>query len=244
MNFMNLTFSILGLIPLNSSNVTKPPDQNYTHQLLYWEVYFVFLIGVPLNLIVMYISFFDKAIQGNYKYLLGNVALCDILFHCSVLFGNFVYLYLFDNNMFYTPFWCTLGTIWTETFAVSFLNALPLISINRYCVIVLQNEFFTDNTVLVVSLLIYWPILYPIMTLSVPQYLLPDIFCGYHYWFYFVREVMLIPSGILVTYPAQIDICNVSLTVIIHHLITSFDLVIVISSPLVNSSGKLVDQSY
>jgi hypothetical protein len=181
LNFMNLTVSIFGLIPLNSTNVTAIPVQGYTHQLIFLEVYFVFLIGVPLNLIVMSISFIDKSIAGNYKYLLGNLALCDSLFLCSLLFSNFVHLYIINNNMIYTPFSCTLHSILPLTFGISYLNVLPFISINRYYVIVLESGCFTNRIVFILSILVYWPLLNPVMAFLCPTYFVPDSFCGYNY---------------------------------------------------------------
>src|SRR5690349_19710975 len=104
---MDILSSLFGLIPLNSTDVNSSVNVD-TNELYYLQVYPIFLIGLPLNLIVIYLSFVDKNIKGNYRYLLGNLALCDIFFLCSTLLSNLMYVYLLENEMLFTPFWCSL----------------------------------------------------------------------------------------------------------------------------------------
>jgi hypothetical protein len=103
-----------------------------------------------------------------------------------------------DINLSWTPFFCTVHRTLINTFTACMLNALPLISINRYVVIVLQNDdIFTNRTILLFCLLVYYPLLYPLLTFSFPLYLVPDVFCGYNYWFPLVREFLVVPIAIL-----------------------------------------------
>jgi hypothetical protein len=200
MTIIEISAPILGLIPLNRS-LEHFPDPLFTSTILYYEVYVAFAIGVPLNLLVMYVSFIDKTIQNNYKYLLGNLALCDILFLSGLLASNLVHVYVTANDINYTPFSCTLYRIWMITFGVCFLNAIPLISIHRYFVIVRGNyDIFTNRNIIFMSLLVYWPLLYPILAFAHPMYLVGDILCGFNFWFPFIREIILIPVGILASF--------------------------------------------
>lgn len=197
MTFMTLVITILGLTDL-SSNETKAPDPNFTSTFLYKQVYVSFLLGVPLNLFVLYLSLLSKSITGNYKYLLSNCALCEILFLFSLLESNLTHVYVVENNLVYTPFLCSLYRIWTDTFSVCCFNALPMVFINRYCIVVVQKEYiFTNRVILLVCLLVYWPLLYPLLAFTFPQYLVREMFCGHMYWFPFIREFLLIPVGIL-----------------------------------------------
>ena len=103
MTLVDAISSILGLIPLNSNNTTVPPPADYSSSFLFREVYVVCSIGIPLNLFVIYLSFFHKSIKNNYKYLVGNVAVCDILLLGSLLNYNLVHMYVVDNDLMYTP---------------------------------------------------------------------------------------------------------------------------------------------
>ena len=145
MTIIDIFAPILGLSPLNRS-LEHIPDPLFTSTILYKEIYVVFAIGVPLNLMVMYVSFIDKTIEHNYKYLLGNLALCDILYLAGLLVSNLVHVYVTANHINYTPFSCTLYRIWMDAFGACFMNAIPLISINRYFVIVRENgDIFTNR---------------------------------------------------------------------------------------------------
>ena len=149
MTIIEIFTPIFGLMALNRS-LEHIPDPFFTSTILYNEVYVAFAIGVPLNLLVMHVSFVDKTIQNNYKYLLGNLALCDVLFLASLLFSNLVHVYVTTAHINYNPFLCTQYRVWIEAFATCFMNAMPIISINRYFVIVLQNDnIFTNRNIFI-----------------------------------------------------------------------------------------------
>jgi hypothetical protein len=184
---------LIGAVPLNDS-FQQEPDKHYSSTWLYQEVYVACYVGVPLNLLVMHLSFIDKKIEANYKYFLGNLAICDILFLIGLLISNLVNVYIVSNNMNYTPFSCTLYRIWMQAFAVCMLNSLPIISINRYITLVKQKPgLFTNKLIFIICLLVYWPVFYVVLTLAFPMYMVKDIFCGYNYWFPFIREFLLVP---------------------------------------------------
>lgn len=197
MAFMASVSSILGLTPI-SNNSTSIPDRKFLSSFLYIQVFVICSIGVPLNLLVIYLSLFHKSIKNNYKYLLGNAALSEILLLFSFLASNVVHVSLINNNMVYDPFWCTIGRIWIQVFSVCYYNAVPLVSINRYVIVVLQKEhIFTFRVTLFLCILVYWPLLYPLLAFTFPQYLVREVFCGYMYWFPFIREFLLIPDAFL-----------------------------------------------
>lgn len=190
--------SLLGLVPLDSNNTSTAPPADYDSSFLFRQVYVVCFIGIPLNLFVVYLSFVNKSIQNNYKYFLGNIAICDILFLYGLLMLDLVHTYVVENNLIYTPFLCTMYRIWGQTFCVCYFHSQPLVSINRYVVVVRQNDdFFTNRVVLILCMLVYWPILYPILAFACPTHLVRDVLCGYMYWFPLIREFMLVPAGIL-----------------------------------------------
>src|ERR1700679_4042421 len=107
---------VIELLPLNDSYTYSAPD-NYFTNIIYLQIYMGFAVGIPLNLLVMYISFINNEIKENYKYFLGNLALCDILLLCSLVLSNFVHLYvvLFRNGEF-TPLSCTIFRTGMYTF--------------------------------------------------------------------------------------------------------------------------------
>ena len=195
-DFISRVFDLTPL-SLNSTNEwTASPDWSTT--LIFKESFVCFSIGVPFNLLVIYLSFFNKQIVHNYKYLLGNLAICDILFLSGITMSNLVNEYLLASNLFWSPFSCTVYRTLITASSVCMLNALPLISINRYVVIVLDNEnIFTNKKMFFICLLVYYPLLYPLLTLLFPMYLIPDVFCGFNCWFPLIREILIVPVSIL-----------------------------------------------
>ncbi len=189
--------SYLWLVPLNSPNTTKIPSSTCTFSNMCIQIYVSNAIGIPVNLLVLYLSFIDKTIKKNYKYFLGNIAICNLFTLLSILFMNFLEKYLTDSDLLFTPFLCTLYEIWFQTFATCYYNSIPLVSIHRYMIIVREmDHVFTNKIILCMCLSVYWPILYPILAFGSPTHLL-RVYCGYMYWFPFIREFMLVPAIIL-----------------------------------------------
>jgi hypothetical protein len=190
---------VLSLMPLNQNSTNEwSPDPTWSTTLVFKESFVFFSIGVPFNLLVIYLSFFNKEIKHHCKYLLGNLAICDILFLSGIVMSNLMNEYLLAINLPWTPFVCTVYRTLFDTPIVCMLNAVPLISFNRYAVIVLQNDdIFTNKKIFLMCLLVYYPLLYPLLTLSFPMYLVSDAFCGYNYWFPFIREFLVVPIAIL-----------------------------------------------
>ncbi len=197
MTLMDEISSILGLIPLNSTNVTKFPDAEDSSSFYSILIYITHAIGIPISLLVMYLSFIDRTIKKNYKYLLGNMAVCNFFVLVGDLVSVLVHKYVVDNELLYTPFRCTLREIWAQTFGACYYNSVPLVSIHRYMIVVHKmDNFFTNKIILCMCLSVYWPILYPILAFASPSHLLRDN-CGYMYWFPFIREFLLVPVIIL-----------------------------------------------
>lgn len=190
--------SFLELFPFNGSQTHLAPPC-FTKQFFFYQSNVAFAVGVPLTFLLMYISFFSKLIKHNYKYLLGNLALCDFFFLCAVQFSNLVHLYVSSNGEKYTPLSCTIYRIGMYAAGASMLCAIPLVSIDRYVVIVLGKEqIFTNRRIFYMCISAYiFPILYLILTLLFPVRLVFDIHCGYMYWFWYVRELMIMPITIL-----------------------------------------------
>jgi hypothetical protein len=182
-------FDVFGVIPSNFSTEFIA-DTDY---LLYRQIYFVFLVGVPLNMLNIYLSFFEKTLIGNYKYFLGNLAISEILFLVSLLESNLVHLFVINNNLNYTPFLCTMYRIWQDHTPTSILYAISMISVNRYVTIVHSNEtFFTNRRVFFICFATYLPLLTSVVPILFPLYMLYDDFCGYIYWFPLIRELLFI----------------------------------------------------
>ncbi len=197
MTLMDEISFVLGLIPLNSTNTTKIPSPTCTFSNMCIQIYVSNVIGIPINLLIMYLSFTDKTIKKKYIYLLGNIAICNFFILVSNFVSNLVHNYVIDNDLLFTPFLCTLYEIWAQTFTVCYYNSISLVSIHRYMIVVNEmDRVFTNKIILCMCLSVYWPILYPILAFGSPTHLVID-YCGYMYWFPFIREFLLVPAGIL-----------------------------------------------
>jgi hypothetical protein len=198
---MDYWYKLVSAVPKNESK-TLLWQEKYVYRTQFFAALSV-PFGILLNLMVAYISFVKKGIVGNYKFFLGNLAIGEILFHCSLFVWEVGYFapLIFNGPIVYTPFWCTILICWGEALGVIFMNALPLIFINRYIIIVLnKNDFFTKRKIFFMCLFTYWPVLYPILYSAFPMrmVLYETNFCGHIYYFPFIREFMLIPTGVLV----------------------------------------------
>ena len=114
---------VFGLMPLSLNSTNEwTADPYWSTDLIFKESFVCFSVGVPFNLLVIYLSFFNKEIKHNYKYLLGNLAICDMIFLSGITMSNLVHEYVLVNNLTWTPFLCTVYRTLITTFSFVMLN--------------------------------------------------------------------------------------------------------------------------
>uniref|UniRef100_A0A914XTE4 G-protein coupled receptors family 1 profile domain-containing protein n=1 Tax=Plectus sambesii TaxID=2011161 RepID=A0A914XTE4_9BILA len=184
------------------ANVTWPANANATLSLsLFFGV--ASFGGIPANLLVIYVSFRSSLVTGNYKYFLANLAICDLAACFANMFQFFYHLYhlLCEVPLDITK--CHVQTAFPYTFGFCMVAALPLASINRYCVICRDLEaWFTKRKILLLCLTAYFPLLYPIIDfLFAPQAVYYTNLCTYTLftpfnpeWIFFVLGIYVYPS--------------------------------------------------
>jgi hypothetical protein len=173
-------------------NVTWPANTNVTLALSLAAITSSF--GIPANLLVLYISFYSELVVGNYKYFLANLAVTD-LFDCfSTIYQLLFHLYHLHYNVPLNISRCYYMVIPAYMFGFIMGFALPLASINRYCVICLdKEEWFTSKKIAMLCALAYFPILFPIIDFLFAYEVVAycDI-CAYNYFTPFNPEWIVI----------------------------------------------------
>jgi hypothetical protein len=97
-------------------------------------------IGIPVNLLVLFLSFCSPHIKGNYKYFLANLSICNLMSLSCLIFEGFFHLYyvIFDVPM--NVFRCTLENIIGYAARLCLGYAMPFTWLNRYFVIARNQE--------------------------------------------------------------------------------------------------------
>lgn len=151
-------------------------------------------LGLPLNLIVVYLSFFSGHVKGEFKYFFGNLAILDILY-CLTLFSAWLIQELFiSNNWESNVIWCTIQVHPPFVFAMASAMAAPLISINRYFVIVHDSTWFTVKHIAILCLYPYSIVLvWLLFDLLYAPYVSVFVRCGYILYTPFIPEVFFVP---------------------------------------------------
>lgn len=184
----------LNVFPANDS-ATYPVRQDGNTRFVIEQKYVAFSVGVPLNILVIYISLFNKKIEHNYKYLLANLAVCDILFLGALLLSNIIYLHIRSTSGNFTPFSCTLYAVPQYAAGACMISAICLISVNRYFVIVRdKSSLFEGKRMFLACLLVYIPVplAYVVLTFAHSVYIVKDFLCPSSYWFWFARELLFL----------------------------------------------------
>uniref|UniRef100_A0A914VG82 G-protein coupled receptors family 1 profile domain-containing protein n=1 Tax=Plectus sambesii TaxID=2011161 RepID=A0A914VG82_9BILA len=191
------------------SNISWPANPNIT-----LPITLDFLIsnigGVPANLLVLYISFFNPLVTGHYKYFLANLALCDLSYCFSALFSWAFHIvhYLADIPMNATK--CSLQTIFPYMFGFCMVTAIPLASISQFIVLVRgKNTWLTRNRAISMCCIAYLPAIWPLMEFTMAPYVVQYSRCNYSLYIPFMPEIILF--FLLAYFGPTLIFCNVSI---------------------------------
>lgn len=127
------------------ANVTFPAhvDINLTIALGF---FLTNIVGLPANILIIYLSFCVPSITGHFKYFLANLALCDLGICVTVSHSCIFHLWHVVAGTPMTATKCTVGFIYTFAFAMCMTYNIPLASANRYMVIVHgKDHWFTKK---------------------------------------------------------------------------------------------------
>jgi hypothetical protein len=189
-------------------------------------------LWIPANLFVLYLSLCSPLVYGNYKYFIANQALADFLYSCSIIFQYIFHLF---NETFSIPMTvtrCTIETIFQYVFGFCFQLALPLVSINRYFVIVQRrNQLFTTKLTLFLCSTTYLiPFLWPLIEFCFAPYVSTIFICKYYLMTPYLMESWMIFVCFYV--PITLIFCNFKIYVVLSQHI----------STLSTRLGKTTDQ--
>lgn len=140
--------------------------------------------GILANLFILYLSFFNPLVTGNFKYFMANLAFCDLCYSLSVCFATFSLMYHDFMNVPYTATTCYATIVFPIVFSGCMLGfAIPLTAANRYVVIVMGREdWFTNRRMFLLCICSYLPLICP---------LIDFLFAPYVTNFYFNTVFML-----------------------------------------------------
>jgi hypothetical protein len=174
------------------ANESWPLNGTYTSSLA-----FAFInscaIGILPNLIVVYLSFFCRHVKGEFKYFLGNLAIIDLLLCCSNFSAWLIQTEFIAHNWLSNVIWCTIQTEPPFTFAIASAMALPLISVNRYFVIVRESTWFNVKHIALLCLYPYSILIWWILDVAYAPYVSVFARCGYTLYTPYVPEIFIIP---------------------------------------------------
>jgi hypothetical protein len=191
------------------SNLSWPSNSNLTLAMSL-DILFSCPIGIPANFIVIYLSFFSSHINGEFKYFIGNLAVCDLLFCFTLLFQSMFHIYHRAWNLPMTLMKCTIQSGLTYGAGPTAGFALPLATINRYLVVVQsKDEWFSRRNILLMCMTSYIPMLLPVIVLAFATQVIDYPYCGFALYVPWVIESSLAIT-IVVAYPI-VMFCNFSL---------------------------------
>jgi hypothetical protein len=141
----------------------------------------IFSGAILANLLIIYLSFFSPLVNGNFKYFMANLALCDLCSNLSVAFGACAQIYHFFLNVPFTATTCYATVVFGYAFdACIFGFALPLTAVNRYAVIVMQrNDWFTNRRVFLLCVCSYLPLTGPLIDFLFAPYVTNYVDCDF-----------------------------------------------------------------
>jgi hypothetical protein len=165
------------------------------------------VIFAPANLFVLYISFFSKSVVGNYKYFIANQAFCDLLLNFAAIFACLFHQICEKFSIPMTVNSCLFDMALRYMPAMCVQLALPLISINRYFVIVKKNdEMFTTKLIVFLCFTTYAPFLWPLIEFVFAPYVSYIYICGLYPMVPFFWESWLLLIAIYI--PTTVIFCN------------------------------------
>jgi hypothetical protein len=189
------------------ANKTWPANANATLSLSL-TAFISCSIGVPANILVICLSLFSSKIQGEYKYFIANLAFCDLSYCLSCLFQCVFHLYHRFGNVPMNVTRCNWQTFLPYTTGLCTGFAIPLASINRYVVIVLDKDYWFEKkrTVLLLCLTAYIPVSYMVISFLFSPYVVYFPYCNYTSYIPFGIEPFF-AYVIAIVYPTII-FCN------------------------------------
>jgi hypothetical protein len=188
------------------ANISWPVNEQETFGLLL-QTMISCPIGIPVNLLVLFISFRCSKIDGDYKYFLANLSMCDLLYLLSTLFVSCYHLYHRLLNIPMNAVQCSVETIFGYTAGLCVGFAIPLASINRYFMIVRNAEnWFTKKRIIIICLTAYIPFIYPVTIFLFAPYTVAYYRCRYTLYIPFLIEAFF-AYVIVIVYPT-IMFCN------------------------------------
>ena len=131
--------------------------------------FFQFIVNSCFCLLVIFLSFFTKHLEHDFRYFFGNLAIVDLCFAIAGLLFHWLQPIL--SRLFDIPENIYVQTIVVKlplALTISMIFAIALTSFHRHVIICKQNEaFFTKRRIFVLCLLSYSPILWPLVVLSI-----------------------------------------------------------------------------
>jgi hypothetical protein len=177
------------------ANESWPLNETYTSSYAFCFINSC-AIGIPPNLIVVYLSFFCRHVEGEFKYFLGNLAVIDLLYCCSNLCAWLIQTEFISHNWLSNVIWCTIQVEPQFTFAIASAMALPLISVNRYFVIIRESTWFTVKRIALLCLYPYSILIWWILNVAYAPFVTVFARCGYTLYTPYVPEVFVFPITI------------------------------------------------
>ena len=181
----------IDLADLNNSSVVPKPELLTT---LLVDAISSSTLGLPLNLLIIFLSFFSAEIDGEFKYFLGTLAVWDSAY-CMVMIGAFLFQLVHSNfRLNATIFHCSLINHSAYGCGIAMVLTLPLIAINRYVVIVQQRiDFFTKRKTVLMCLYPCLVLIWPLIDFTIAPYATDYPRCGLVYYTPYLVEVFVVP---------------------------------------------------
>uniref|UniRef100_A0A914WHC5 G-protein coupled receptors family 1 profile domain-containing protein n=1 Tax=Plectus sambesii TaxID=2011161 RepID=A0A914WHC5_9BILA len=175
------------------SNVTWPVFLNVSTTFTFDAINSCAL-GVPLNLIIVYLSFISAKVDGDFKYFLGNLAVADLGFCFGNVYNWAQHFYFVKKEIPSNVITCSLQGSFGYGFGFATALALPLLPLNRYCVIVQKSKWFTKSHTFLLCLIPYiLGFIGEIYDVFFAQSITFYPRCGFHVYTQFIPEFLIVP---------------------------------------------------